>query len=211
MAIATVKSRTIGYLRVSTDKQDLEKNKGDILRLANLKGLGQVEWIEEKISGKVDWSNRKLGEIVSELQPGDSIVVAEFSRLARSLLQILQIIEHCRNNGIKLYTVKGAWEIEDTMQSKIVSTVLGMVAEIERDLISQRTKEALRARKAQGVKLGRPKGSGSSKLDPYRVEIESMLQTGVKQAYIAKKYAITPAALSQWIKKRGISTLAVVK
>jgi len=201
-----MKNRTIGYLRVSTKDQDLEKNKAEILHLANEKKLGNVDWVEEKISGTKDWKKRKLGDVISELNDGDTIVVSELSRLGRSMLQILEIIEHCRTNGIKIYAVKGGWSLDDSMQSKILSMFLGMASEIERDLISSRTKEALKAKKASGVKLGRPKGSGSSKLDSYREEIEAMLKCGTRQNYIAKKYDITPAALSQWIKKHKIST-----
>lgn len=198
--------RTIGYLRVSTKDQDLEKNKAEILHLANEKKLGNVDWVEEKVSGTKDWKKRKLGEVVYDLKDGDTIVVSELSRLGRSMLQILEIIEHCRSNDIKIYAVKGGWSLDDSMQSKILSMFLGMASEIERDLISSRTKEALKAKKASGVKLGRPKGSGSSKLDPYREEIEAMLKCGTRQNYIAKKYDMTPAALSQWIKKHKIST-----
>lgn len=205
-----MKNRTIGYLRVSTKDQDLEKNKAEILHLANEKKLGNVDWVEEKISGTKDWKKRKLGDVISELNDGDTIVVSELSRLGRSMLQILEIIEHCRTNGIKIYAVKGGWSLDDSMQSKILSMFLGMASEIERDLISSRTKEALKAKKASGVKLGRPKGSGSSKLDSYREEIEAMLKCGTRQNYIAKKYDITPAALSQWIKKHKISSTAVI-
>lgn len=199
-------SRVIGYLRVSTKDQDLDKNKSEILHLANEKKLGNVAWVEEKVSGTKDWRTRKLGEIIEDLQDGDTLIVSELSRLGRSLLQILEILDHCRKKSIKIYAVKGGWTLDNTMQSKILSMFLGMASEIERDLISSRTKEALRARKAAGVKLGRPKGSGSSKLDPFREEIEAMLKCGTKQNYIAKKYYITPAALSQWIRKHKIST-----
>jgi DNA invertase Pin-like site-specific DNA recombinase len=206
-----MKNRTIGYLRVSTKDQDLDKNKTAILHLANDKQLGNVEWVEEKVSGTKDWKKRKLGEVVYDLKEGDTIIVSELSRLGRSMLQILEILEYCRSNEIKIYAVKGGWSLDDSMQSKILSMFLGMASEIERDLISARTKEALKARKAAGVKLGRPKGSGSSKLDPYRDEIEAMLKCGTRQNYIAKKYDITPAALNQWIKKHNISTAAVIQ
>lgn len=198
--------RTIGYLRVSTKEQDLNKNKTEILHLANDKKLPHIEWVEEKVSGTKDWKTRKLGEIICELKDGDTIIVSELSRLGRSLLQILEILEHCRNKSIRIYAVKGGWSLDSTMQSKILSMFLGMASEIERDLISSRTKEALKARKAAGVKLGRPKGSGKSKLDPYRDEIAAMLRCGTRQNYIAQKYEITPAALNQWIRKNNIST-----
>lgn len=197
--------RVVGYLRVSTKDQDLSKNKAEILHLANDKKLGNVEWVEEQVSGTKDWKTRKLGEVIYQLGGDDTIIVSELSRLGRSLLQILEILEFCRTKGIGIYAVKGGWTLDGTMQSKILSMFLGMASEIERDLISSRTKEALKARKAAGVILGRPRGSGKSKLDPYREEITALLKTGSRQNYIAKKYAITPPALNQWLKKHKIS------
>ena len=198
-------SKVIGYLRVSTKEQDLEKNKADILMFSNDKKLGMVKWVEEKVSGTKDWRKRKLGQVIDSLNRGDTIVVAELSRLGRSLLQILEIINECRSRGVGVYAVKGGWELNDSMQSKVIAMVFGMSAEIERDLISERTKEALRVRKEAGMKLGRPKGSGKSKLDPFKEEIVALLKTGSRQNYIAKKYGVTPPALSQWIKKHGLN------
>ncbi len=152
--------KTIGYLRVSTMDQDLEKNKADILKLANEKRLGCVDWIEEKVSGTKDWRKRELGTAFDGLKNGDAIIVSELSRLGRSTLQILEIIKEAKEKGVAVHAVKGAWTLNGSMESKIVLTMLAMIAEIERDLISERTKEGLRARKAAGVMLGRPKGPG---------------------------------------------------
>ena len=103
-----------------------------------------------------------------------------------------------------MYTVKGNWQLNDTIQSKIMAMVFAMAAEIERDLISQRTKEALRVKKANGMILGRPKGPGKSKLDIYQIEIEALLQNGSKQSFIANRYGATEATLSNWISKNKI-------
>ena len=203
------KPRTVGYLRVSTLDQDLEKNKGDILALANEKNLGHVEWVEEKVSGTKDWRKRKLGELVESLNAGDTIIVAELSRLGRSTLQILEIMKVAKENEVAVHAVKGGWSLNGSMESKIVLNVLAMVAEIERDLISARTKEGLRARKAAGVKLGRPRGPGKSKLDPHREEIIALLKNGAKQNYVARRYGTTPANLNNWIKKHGIDPTPV--
>jgi DNA invertase Pin-like site-specific DNA recombinase len=197
-------SVTIGYLRVSTQDQDLEKNKADILRLANEKGLGHVAWVVEKASGTKDWRERKVGNVLLAMSAGDSLIVSELSRLGRSTLQILEIMKTAKEKGVAVYAVKGGWSLNGSMESKIVLHMLAMVSEIERDLISERTKEALRAKKAAGIKLGRPKGPGKSKLDKYREEIIALLQTGSRQNYIAKRYGVTPASLSNWIKRRGI-------
>ena len=197
-------SRTIGYLRVSTSDQDLEKNKADILKLANEKLLGNVEWVEEKVSGVKDWRKRKLGETFDTLKKGDAIIVSELSRLGRSTLQILEIMKLAKENGIAVHAVKGAWTLNGSMESKIVLTMLAMIAEIERDLISERTKEGLRARKAAGVVLGRPKGPGKSRLDEYQEEIVAMLKNGSTKVFIARKYNTSLPNLFNWLKKRKI-------
>ena len=106
--------------------------------------------------------------------------------------------------GINLYAVKGEWQLDGTIQSKIMAMVFAMAAEIERDLISQRTKEALRVKKAAGVKLGRPRGPGKSKLDPYQPEIEALLANGSTQKFIAHRYGTTEGNLHNWLKKRGL-------
>ena len=200
-------SRTIAYLRVSTIDQNLEKNKADILHLANEKNLGRVEFVEEKVSGKISWKQRKIASLLQELKKEDTIVLSEFSRLGRSMLECMEIISIAMEKGIKIYTVKGSWQLDNTIQSKVMAMVFSMASEIERDLISKRTKEALQAIKASGIKLGRPKGPGKSKLDAFRPEIEAFLENGSSQKFIAKRYGATEATLCNWIKKNSIKTL----
>lgn len=197
-------SKNVAYLRVSTSDQDLEKNKAEILFLANDKSLGKVDFVEEKISGKIHWRKRKVGEIIEELQKGDTILLNEFSRLGRSMLECMEIISIATEKGINIYTVKGNWQLDDTIQSKVMAMVFSMVSEIERDLISKRTKEALQTKKANGVKLGRPKGPGKSKLDAHKFEIEALLKNGSTKKFIAKRYNSTPANLHNWIQKNKI-------
>jgi DNA invertase Pin-like site-specific DNA recombinase len=196
--------RTIGYLRVSTVDQDLEKNKADILHLANNYKLGPVEWVEEKVSGTKDWRKRKLGETLATLNTGDTVIVPELSRLGRSTLQILEIMQIAKERGINVHAIKGGWSLNGSMESKIVLQVLAMVSEIERDLISARTKEALKARKAAGIRLGRPRGPGKSKLDPFREDIIKKLRLGVPKTRIAADCDTTPENLHNWIKKNKI-------
>lgn len=198
------KPKTVAYLRVSTDGQDLEKNKFDILQLANSRDLGKVDFVEEKISGKVSWKDRKIKAKLDELQKGDNLIVSELSRLGRSMLDIMEILTFAKDKEINVYTVKGNWTLNGTIESKIVGMVFAMAAEIERDLLSARTKEALRARKAAGIKLGRPKGPGKSKLDQYKPEIEALLKNGSTQAFIAARYGTTTANLCNWIKMNKI-------
>jgi DNA invertase Pin-like site-specific DNA recombinase len=163
--------RTVAYLRVSTIMQELDKNKADILHLANDKGFGTVEWVEEKVSGSKSWKERKIKDVIENLQAGDKLIVPELSRLGRSMLEIMEMLSILRERNIGVYAVKGGWELNGTLQSKILAMAFAMAAEIEKDLISSRTKEALKALKLAGVRLGRPRGPGKSKLDKYREEI----------------------------------------
>jgi len=199
--------RTVAYLRVSTIDQNLEKNKADILHLANDKNLGKVEFVEEKTSGKVSWKQRKIAPLLEELKKGDVILLSEFSRLGRSMLECMEIISIAVEKGIKIYTVKGGWQLDNTIQSKVMAMVFSMAAEIERDLISKRTKEALQSIKLSGGTLGRPKGPGKSKLDIFRPEIEALLNNGSSQKFISKRYQVTEPTLCNWIKKNGIQTV----
>ena len=196
--------KTIGYLRVSTADQDLDKNRADILALANEKKLGNVDWVEEKVSGVKDWRKRRLGEVFGTLKKGDVVIVSELSRLGRSTLQILEIMKEAKEKGIAVHAVKGAWSLNGSMESKIVLTMLAMIAEIERDLISERTKEGLRARKEAGVKLGRPKGPGKSKLDQHKDKISALLNNGSTKTFIAKKYETSLPNLNNWLKNNNL-------
>jgi DNA invertase Pin-like site-specific DNA recombinase len=197
--------QTVAYLRVSTTDQDLGKNKADILHLANEADLGRVKWIEERVSSRVPWQKRKVAQILADLQPGDNLIVSELSRLGRSMLECMEILSIATQKQINVYAVKGNWHLDQSIQSKIVAMAFSMAAEIERDLISQRTKEALDAKKKAGVRLGRPRGAGKSKLDPYRTEIEALLANGSTQKFIAQRYHTTEANLSKWMKKHKLS------
>ena len=196
--------KTIAYLRVSTADQDLEKNKADILFFANHHDLGQVNFVEEVASGRKPWRERHIANILEQLQAGDVMIVAELSRLGRSMLECMEILALATQKHIRVYSVKGDWQLDDSIQSKIIALVFSMAAEIERDLISKRTIEALRFKKAQGMTLGRPKGVGKSKLDVFRPEIESLLANGATQKFIAKRYHTTEANLHHWLKRHGL-------
>jgi DNA invertase Pin-like site-specific DNA recombinase len=196
--------RTVAYLRVSTIDQDLDKNKADILKLANDKQLGNVEFVEEKISGKISWKKRKIFEVLQKLEEADNLIVSELSRLGRSMLECMEILSISTEKGVNVYAVKGNWHLDNTIQSKIIAMAFSMAAEIERELISSRTKEALRAKKLQGVKLGRPLGTGKSKLDKFRPEIEALLKNGSTKKFIASKYEISEQALYNWLGKKEL-------
>jgi DNA invertase Pin-like site-specific DNA recombinase len=200
--------QTVAYLRVSTTDQDLEKNKFEILQLANEKGLGQLQWVEETVSGRISWHKRQIASVLEQLQTGDNLIVSELSRLGRSMLECMEILSIASQKGLHLYAVKGNWRLDNSIQSKIIAMAFSMAAEIERDLISQRTKEALAARKKMGIRLGRPRGIGKSKLDAFRPEIEALLVNGSKQVFIAKRYGTTEANFSRWLKRHGLKHAA---
>ena len=197
-------AKTTAYLRVSTDEHDLKKNRADILHLANEKGLGKVRWVEETISSRISWKKRKIAQVINELSEGDNLIVSELSRLGRSMLECMEILSIATDKKVNIYAIKGHWQLDGSIQSKIIAMAFSMAAEIERDLLSQRTKEALAARKRAGLKLGRPAGIGKSKLDQHRPEIEAMLNNGATQKYIAQRYKTTEVNLSLWLAKHGL-------
>jgi DNA invertase Pin-like site-specific DNA recombinase len=201
-------ARTVSYLRVSTADQNTEKNKKEILLFANDRKFGNVDFFEETVSGKKSWKEREIKNIIDELGEGDRLIVPELSRLGRSMLEIMEILAVAKEREIHIYDIKGNWELNGSIQSKVMAMVFSIAAEIERDLISSRTKEALQARKAAGVKLGRPKGPGKSKLDQYREEIIALLKTGSSKTYLAKKYGTSLPNFYNWLKKNEITVNA---
>lgn len=149
----------VAYLRVSTGKQCLENQQGEISRFAQIKDIKVDCWITEVVSGKTSSENRKLGELLRGLGKGDVLVVTEVSRLSRSFHEIMEIMWLCLKKGVTIYSVKDGYAFDDSINSKVMSFVFGLVAELERNLISQRTKEALAVRKARGRRLGRKPGT----------------------------------------------------
>ena len=149
----------IGYIRVSTEKQNVSNQKDEILRFASLNDWTIDRWVTEVVSGKRDVKSRKLGKVLRHLRRGDTLVVTEVSRLGRSLTEIMAIMGLCVKKGVNIYTTKEKYQFDNSINSKVLCFAFGLVAEIERNLISLRTKEALAARRAEGVKLGRRKGS----------------------------------------------------
>ena len=191
------------YLRVSTDAQDVANQRHGVIRYCADKRLLEPVFIEDTASGKTDWRARPLGKIIERAGQGDVIVVAEVSRLARNTLQVLEIGRECIQRGVHLHVAKNGIVFDDSMQSKIVATVLGLVAEIERDFISARTKEALAKRKAEGVRLGRPPGAVKKlRLDPLAGKIDEYLKLGIDKRAIAKLLDVAPGTLYNWLSVR---------
>jgi DNA invertase Pin-like site-specific DNA recombinase len=205
--IPKAKNKTYAYLRVSTFEQNNEKNKSDILKFANDRDFGKVHFVEEKVSGIKSWKERKIKNIIDELGEGDRLIVPELSRLGRSMLEILEIMAVAKEKGIAIYDVKNGWSLNGSIESKVMAMVFSIAAEIERNLISKRTIEGLKAARAKGKLLGRPKGVGKSKLDVHKDEIIALMKTGSTQVYIAKKYKTSQPNLYNWIKKNGLQNI----
>ena len=149
----------VGYLRVSTGKQLMINQKEEILRYAESKQIKVDQWVTEIVSGKKNEKERKLGSLLRKLKAGDTLIVTEISRLSRTMTDIMAIMGKCLRKNIRLYTTREGYTFDDSINSKVLCFAFGLVAEIERNLISMRTKEALAMRKANGVVLGRRKGS----------------------------------------------------
>lgn len=197
--------KTTAYLRMSTDGQDIEKNKSAIVLFANEQDLGKVHWIEETISGTVHWRKRKIAAIIDQAQPGDTLIVSELSRLGRSMLEIMEILSIATERGLNIYALKGGWHLDGSLQSRVMAMAFAIASEIERDLIASRTKEALAVRRQKGLPLGRPKGVGKSKLDPHMAEIKGLLSNGSTVAHIAKRYDVSESNLHRWLRAHNIA------
>ena len=193
---------TYAFIRVSTLEQDTEKNKIDILQFANRMQLGNVSFVEEKVSGTKDYKKRKLGALLEELNKGDVLIVPELSRIARSTLQILEVIQVTQDKCITLYSLKENFcNMDNSIASTVTKTIFALVSQIERELISLRTKEALHARKLSGTKLGRPKGKGKSKLDKHKDDILRLIALKVPKTIIAKQYGCSVGNLHNFLNR----------
>lgn len=192
-----------GYIRVSTDHQDCKNQKLGIEAKAAALGLSIDKYIEDAgVSGIKEPDERALGGCLRKLRMGDVIICSELSRLGRKLFMIMRILEHCMQIGAKLYTVKDGYELGDNIQSKVLAFAFGLSAEIERDLISQRTKEAMARRRACGLYTGRKPGAKNlhHKLDGKEDMIRKMLLGGMSQRKIAKKLKVGATTINTFIK-----------
>lgn len=192
-----------GYIRVSTDKQDCANQKLGIEAKANALGLHIDKYIEDDgISGTKEPEKRALGKLLHIINKNDIIICSELSRLGRKLFMIMRILEHCMKIGARVYTVKDNYELGDNIQSKVLAFAFALSAEIERDLISQRTREALANIKASGRKLGRAFGckNKSHKLDGKFYIIKKLKESGLSNRKIAKKLKVSSTTINYYIK-----------
>lgn len=197
------------YLRVSTGKQDGKIQRAGVDEFALKRGLIIDEYIDDEgVSGTREPEKRELGELLKKLKEGDVLIAGEISRLGRSLFMVMRILEHCMKNGVKVYTVKDGYELGDNIQSKVLAFAFGLSAEIERDMISRRTKEALEAKRKKGVKLGRPAGSRTRPenhpLFGKDEDIVARLKNGEAIAKIASDYGVYKSTLSRYINKNNL-------
>ena len=199
-----------GYIRVSTDHQDCENQKLGIETKARSLGLTIDKYIEDAgISGTKEPEKRALGGCLKKLKPGDVIICSELSRLGRKLFMVMRILEHCMRVGACVYTVKDGYVLGDNIQSKVLAFAFGLSAEIERDLISQRTKEALAVRRAAGHKLGRQIGSKNKrhKLDGKTETIENLVNKGISKSQIARRLKVSISTIYKHLSKTKNETV----
>ena len=189
-----------GYIRVSTDRQTTENQRFEINAFCQREQLHIDGWIEETISGTCSAGKRKLGRLLSRVRKGDLIICAEISRLGRNLFMIMDILHTCLQKECRVWTVKEGYRLGEDLQSKVLAFAFGLSAEIERKLISDRTREALARRKAEGQRLGRPPGSPNRnrRLDGHDEEIRAMIDAGETRVDIARRFGVCYKTIYRW-------------
>lgn len=190
------------YIRVSTDKQTTENQRFEISKFAIQRNLHITKWVAETISSRKDLNERQFGSLLRKLKPDDILIVSEISRMGRNLLQIMSILNLCMEQQVKVYAIKEGYELGDNINSKVLAFAFGLSAEIERSLISQRIKEALARKKAEGIRLGRPPGSKKKNpiLASHSAYIQKKIEQGAKQVEIARALNVHRHTVKDWVK-----------
>ena len=194
---------TYGYIRVSSDKPTVENQRFEISKFVENNGIQIDGWIEETISGTKNYDKRKLGSLLKRIKKDDLIICAELSRLGRNLFMIMEILNICMSKECRVWTIKDNYRLGEEIQSKVLAFAFGLSAEIERNLISQRTKEALARKRAEGVVLGRPLGRRSNhvKLSGKEETIKILREQGLSQAKIAAIFKVDRMTVAKFIKE----------
>lgn len=199
--------KTIAYIRVSTDKQDCKNQRYEILNYCDSQKISVDQWLELEISSRKTLKERRIDELLGILFAGDRLIVSELSRLGRSTGEVIQIVKQLTDAKIEFRAIKQGMILNSVngngadMASKVMVTIFSLLAELERDLISDRTRIALAAARAKGVKLGRPEGPGKSKLDGREIAIKELLNKGIGVASIAKIHDVAWGTAKNWIEK----------
>jgi DNA invertase Pin-like site-specific DNA recombinase len=195
---------TYGYIRVSTDRQTVDNQRFEIERFCSKNNIKIEQWIEETISGTKSPDKRLLGSLLAEVKKDDLIVCSELSRFGRSLFMIMSILNHLMLIGVRVWTIKDNYRLGDNIQSKVLAFAFSLSAEIERDLISQRTKEALSRKRSEGVILGRPRGRKSSrvKLSGHEKEIWALLDKHTSKSAIGRMFGVNRMTVDTFLKER---------
>lgn len=194
------------YIRVSTDKQTTENQRYEILKFADEKKLAVNSWIEETVSGTKKVEERKLGTLINQMTKEDVLLVTELSRLGRSLMEVMSILHRLMEKQVKVYTAKERYELGNNINSKVLAFAFSLSAEIERSMISSRTKEALARKKSEGLRLGRPKGrlSTKTKLTGKETVIQELLQKKISQSAIARILDVHRLTVRNYINSRKL-------
>lgn len=196
-----------GYLRVSTDRQTSENQHFEILKFADEKKLPIDEWVQETVSGAKKITERQLGTLIDRLEAGDILVVTELSRLGRSLMEVMSVLHLLMEKEVRVYTVKERYELGNNISSKVLAFAFSLSAEIERSMISSRTKEALARKRSEGVRLGRPKGrlSKQTKLTGKEEVIREYLRKKIPYAAMARLLDVDRLTVVNFVKSRGLA------
>lgn len=191
-----------GYCRCSTDKQTVDNQEFEIKRFAEQNGLTVEIWVTETVSSRKPLEQRQLNNVLKKLKEGDTLIVTEISRLGRSLMEIMSILQKCLDRNCMVCAIKENYRLGNNLESKVLAFAFGISAEIERKLISDRTKMSLNKLKSDGVKLGRPLGakSRSLKLSKNKLKIFELLDKGVPKAQIARMLGVDKMTLHRFIK-----------
>lgn len=194
------------YIRVSTDKQTIENQRFEILKYGSSKRIHIDEWIEETISGSTNAENRKLGKVLKALKKDDILIVSELSRLGRNLMEVMSILHTCMERESKVFAIKEGYELGNNISSKVLAFAFSLSAEIERNVISQRTKEAMSRMKSEGLPVGRPKGalSKETKLSGKEDAIKELLSKKVAVSTIGRILGVHRLTVKNYIKSRNL-------
>lgn len=191
------------YIRVSTDMQNYEGQRFEIENWCRGRNVSIDRWINETVSGSQDSRRRQLGKALRKMKKGDLLVCTELSRLGRNMMMVMGILNQCSQQGIQVYSIKDRFELSDNLNSKIIAFAFALAAEIERNLISQRTREALAARKKAGVRLGRPTGSSKKReeFEKLALVLKRQRENGVPISVLARRLGVHRNTLARYLKE----------